>query len=152
MKLELKHLAPYLPYKLKLHNLTVGKTLKMIGCEFTHELRIRLTDGLYAYDVCKIKPILRPLSDLTKISDELLINEYTINILLHEKYNQQYGIFSHYKGQLDIELDGEPDLRYDSNKSISFFTILTIQEQLLKGHYDIFGLIEKGLAIDINKL
>jgi hypothetical protein len=159
MNLELKNLSPYLPYGLKaIYNEeneenTVVTILGTCILDKERHYQIKFKDGIVGLFIANdIKPILRPLSDLTKISDEVLINEHTINILLQEKHNQEYGIFSHYKGQLDIELDGEPDLRYDSNKSISFFTILTIQEQLLKGHYDIFGLIEKGLAIDINTL
>jgi hypothetical protein len=147
MKLQLEHLSPYLPYELNV----ISSHYNVDSYEIVEGLKKnKFITNVDTFEFIYGKPILRPLSDLTKISDEVLINEHTINILLQEKHNQEYGIFSHYKGQLDIELDGEPDLRYDSNKSISFFTILTIQEQLLKGHYDIFGLIEKGLAIDIN--
>lgn len=67
MKLELKHLAPYLPYGLKWKNLVVGKENEVIGLEVVKgELRIRTNDGLYGYHSEKMKPILRPLSELTK--------------------------------------------------------------------------------------
>jgi hypothetical protein len=118
MNLELKHLSPYLPYNLKFYNLIVGKTLKMIGCEFTHELRIRLTDGLYAYDVCKIKPILRPLCDLQNKEHE------------NRKVDREYI----------IEADADADLSYYE------------WCYLLENHFDVFGLIKKGLAIDINTI
>ena len=61
MKLELKHLAPYLPYGLKIQGkggrvetlgIEVGMTAKTINCAAIL---------YYGY-----KPILRPLTDLTK--------------------------------------------------------------------------------------
>ena len=99
----------------------------------------------------EFKPILRPLSDLNRFGEDI-INEHSINLLISEKYNLDYGILSHFKGELSINLEGDYDLRYDANKSISFNVMLTIQEELLKGHYDIFNLIENNLAIDINTL
>lgn len=52
MKIELKHLAPYLPYE-----------LNMVGCQskMSAEILQRFIDNDF-----EITPILRPLSDLTK--------------------------------------------------------------------------------------
>jgi len=114
MKLELKCLAAYLPYGLK-------------GAEY---------NGAYLYELQSVsfegagfrlperidcKPILRPLSDLTK---EELIEQgfwHHIDFLTHEKQNP-------------IEAP--------------YFMV----EYLLSKHFDVFGLIEAGLAIDINTL
>jgi hypothetical protein len=145
MKLELKHLAPYLPYDVV----------------YTHKyLDLKVTYGeLDTHNIMELMNpstnhciILRPLSDLNTKYGEDEVNKHSINLLIEEKYKVDYGIFSHYKGFLNIELDGDYDLRYDSNKSIDFNIIFEIQEQLFKNHFDVFGLIEKGLAIDINTL
>ena len=71
---------------------------------------------------------------------------------MEERHGVDYGVFSHYKGELDIELDGDTSAHYDQNKTISFNVMMDIQTELLKGHYDIFGLIEKELSIDINTI
>jgi hypothetical protein len=154
MKLELKHLAPYQEHKVKLmfkgekYNIGYLSTKRIAFINQTNEL-IKMT---WEQASIKVKPILRPLSDLNTKYGEDIINEHSINILIEEKFKLEYGIFSHYKGFLNIELDGDYDLRYDSNKSIGFDVIFEIQKQLFKNHYDVFGLIEKGLAIDINTL
>ena len=133
MKLELKHLSPYLPYGLKVNESTVGKNLKMTGIEFTHELRIRLTDGLYVYDQNKMKPILRPLSDLNKA--------------WYSEENEEDE-----EGFEQVNLLGKT-LKYFNYKTYKpRFNPYFEFELLIKNHFDVFGLIEKGSAIDINTL
>jgi len=144
MKLELKHLAPYLPYGLKIYMEDLRSHVKPFSWELGIETNLKQVLDF------QNKPILRPLSDL-KIVGSDIINEHSINILISEKHNIDYGIFSHFKGHLDLELDGDHMLRYDADKSISFQVFFDIQNELLKGHYDVFGLIEERLAIDINK-
>ena len=73
-------------------------------------------------------------------------------MLVQENFNVEYGIFSHYKGNLSIELDGDSNAGYDQLKTLDFKVIDCIKEELLKAHFDVFGLIEKGLALDINIL
>ena len=156
MKLEFKQIACYFPYELKImqyrddlklsfeSNLISlsNDTLGVTSPRFPFNEKIQYHEA---------KLILRPLSDLNRYGEDI-INEHSINLLISEKYNLDYGILSHFKGELSIDLDGDPDLRYDANKSISFNVMLTIQEELLKGHYDIFNLIENNLAIDINTI
>ena len=157
MKLELHHSSPYLPYKLKIFVESDG----FLQNDETFEVNAITQNGVnvtiktfpfntdYSFDEFKI--ILHPLSDLNRFGEDI-INEHSINLLISEKYNLDYGVFIYYDGEMDIELDGDPDLRYDTNKRISFDVMLTIQEELLKGHYDIHKLIENNLAIDINTL
>lgn len=120
MKLELKHLAPYLPYGLKRHcpssNVRIHDYAAM---EFTQET----CDRHQSYGW---KPILRPLSDLTEIF-------YWDNL--------QDG---------DCELDSERinEIKNTPRGYLKFYQT----NYLFKHHFDIFGLIEKGLAIDINTL
>jgi hypothetical protein len=151
IKLELKHLAPYLPYGLnaKASDDNTIRTVTLLHCTYdtkTVGLKHLLHGGTF---LKKHKPILRPLSDL---NTEFEGNEHSINALIEKKYGLDYGIFSHYKGFLNIELDGDPLLRYDSNKCLDFKVIFEIQEHLFKHHFDVFGLIEKGLAINVNDL
>lgn len=126
MKIKLKHLAPYYPYELDimydgqkwllhaLFNTCVG---------LINETNDDPLDGAVKAMYKSIKPILRPLSDLTK--EQFPDGSENQNVRWWE---------------IKIEVGVLNSLNYDS-----------IQE-LLKEHYDIFGLIDKGLAIDINKL
>lgn len=164
-KVELKHLAPYLPYGLKYHlpldserfesimenepfylalpfmdetektkhfveyekmylcqknpqimwddnKLFLGQMISSLGFE---------EDDVYLDEV---KPILRPLSDLTK----------------------------------EIELNGEKfvpiqetDIDIPFTSDLLFLVTYGDVQKLLEWHFDVFGLIENNLAIDINK-
>lgn len=136
MKLEIKHLAPYLPYGLKYATLSDddGETY------FIDKRNNTITvDGSVnnVTNICLIeysrpiyKPILRPLSDLTK---EIEING--------EKF---YPIYR-------MELLGYYDMKclhIDGVKSISY----NMMQFLLEWHFDVFGLIPNDLAIDVNTL
>ena len=120
MKLELKHLAPYLPYGLEIEN-SIGKIIQLTVMDF-------------GYHVDRgFKPILRPLSDLTK-EDVALITEYS-----------------------DIEnvaYNGNPSNLYFTNTEEKTFLedYVDSLNYLYSRHFDVFGLIEAGLAIDINTL
>jgi hypothetical protein len=128
-KLTLEHLAPYLPYGLK----TVtgwGNVEEIIG--FKDETYFIKGGNVYAYgDIQECKPILRPLSDLTK---EIEVDG--------EKFVPLNKL------RLDFDLDVDAEER----SFVSMFEILEDYNQLLKWHFDINGLIEKDLAIDINQL
>lgn len=68
MKLELKHLSPYLNYSLKLKSgdfiTEMCASLRYIDDNYHHEFN--MIDELVSGGKTWIKPILRPLSDLTK--------------------------------------------------------------------------------------
>jgi hypothetical protein len=150
MKLQIKHLAPYLPYDLNVVCLDKGVTFfnKQISI---HSFRISKNFVHNTYQliyrnegVCmeNIKPILRPRSDLKKgfhkDFDELLFDENNY------VYTDEIGI----KATPSIELfigDG-------CNNTIIFNSVIEIYNLLLKHHFDVFGLIEKDLAININNL
>jgi hypothetical protein len=156
MKLKLEELLPYLLYDLKVMDLYDNKERFFTGYSINHtepvKVSVRRNELSSGRLLSEVKPILKPLSDLNTKYGENEVNEHFINTLIEKKYKLDYGVFSHYKGFLHIELDGDLDLRYDSNKCIDFDVIFEIQKQLFKNHYDVFGLIEKGLAIDINTL
>ncbi len=114
MKLELKHLAPYLPYGLK-GNYELSDVVPTAKHELRDkELRIDCVDFFLKY----AKPILRPLSDLKKINKLSTIKFYV---------NGNFYI----------------DSEYWKVQRNAF-------EYLFKHHFDVFGLIEQNLAIDIN--
>ena len=109
MKLELKHLAPYLPYGLRIFN----KDNKSSYVLSTGSID-RVTELPEIF-----KPILRPLSDLTERASKVM-SGLSLNTFIKKINNQ--------------------DLSY-----ITF-------NELISLHFDVFGLIEEGLAIDINTL
>lgn len=137
-KLELKHLAPYLPYELKCHlqgeNMQDCPVLFEIQSLNIHGADCHEVNGVYILETFfeDIFPILRPLSDLTKEIE--------------------------YKGESFCSIDYISTTKADSQRIIR--RVVNQQnldcleywqfERLLSLHFDVFGLIEKGLAIDIN--
>lgn len=90
-------------------------------------------------DASLIKPILRPLSDLTnkiKINDNVFIPAQNI----FEKAYNTYVNGSQRTGQI---------LPWKKHPTLWKYIELT---KLFEWHFDVFGLIEAGLAIDINTL
>lgn len=142
MRLELKHLATYLPYGLKYQS-SMDKPFDEYGKNpiWTFDGINKVFDNYClitkenndAYEITSCKPILHPLSDLTK---EIEVNG--------EKFVPSERIAVHLFDYdfLEMVID-----RKNTN-GIPFWVI----KKLLEWHFDIYGLIEKGLAIDINTL
>ena len=132
MKLELKHLAPYLPYGLQCMAQGEGKKqfelqgISDISYADLHEIGRTVCEQ---YDFEDTFPILRPLSDLT-------IDE--------EFYSSFFRTFSD-EDNVGYICESKSDV---SNQGLSYSCILF----LIENHFDVFGLIEKGLAIDKNTL
>ena len=121
MKLELKHLAPYLPYELKACATDVDYIDKVTAHNVTH----------IVYEQDKVKPILRPLSDLTK----------------EIEHNGERFVP---KKRLDTVCFTERD--EDWLEELMSSLPLHDWQLLFSWHFDVFGLIDAGLAIDINTL
>jgi hypothetical protein len=181
MKLELKHLAPYLPYGLKMINEKSGSIIEIQGAyENTESADIVIMSkngcNSHSLSIWPFKPILRPLSDLT---DKSFIEHLT-----RKAINQIWGYAS------ESDFDVLEDVHYydegngygikcicegwiigftvEFNRQKDFFlTIRNNEEQegrylildklelfnwLFSHHFDIFGLIDAGLAIDINTI
>lgn len=120
MQLELKHISPYLPYGLKgVYNKTPfdGKYTKGL---------MTLSFDEFKYFLGNCKPLLRPLSDLTK---EIEHNG--------EKFVPSEKLLD------SSMLQYTDDIRMLRHGDV---------EKLHEWHFDVFGLIENGLAIDINTL
>ena len=121
MKLELKHIAPYLPHGLKIMTSNGIEELITLSQD-TFNIKGRgLNYGMYD-DIFNCTPILRPLSNLTK--EELKV--FGVDFRVAVKSN----------GNLDI-------LKY-----LNYYEF----EWLYQNHFDICGLIDQNLAIDVNTL
>ncbi|EMY3479095.1 hypothetical protein [Flavobacterium psychrophilum] len=123
MNLELKHLAPYLPYELELvARNVVSETPKRIFGKLSSMNIMSLVENDTLY-----KPILRPMSDL---HCDFEIDDCNV-------YNS-------------LSARSRSDLNY-SEPSFTKLAYDDIQK-VLKLHFDVFGLIEKGIAISIHDL
>jgi len=154
MKLELKHLAGYLPYGLGLVARNVlSETPRRIYSNLNAMNIMSLIEGDTLY-----KPILHPLSDLTK---EIEVNgEKFVPIveLLKLEYptQEKTGRYS----EITVSENGFPNAfyKYQANRCLTIYTshIDGISfwniKKLIEWHFDIYGLIEENLAIDINTL
>jgi hypothetical protein len=190
MKLELKHLAPYLPHKLQVSINKNGWEYMISGNSNIAELR-----GLYGDDICLLyqenegfdldfesfELILRPKSDLVKkieingkefvsiielakiadchfkyIPEVKKVIEYEdegCNVLRVIYKDDRYDIFEMSWGIESTFFDGKNDgFTFTLNDTYACHNVGTIYQKLFKWHFDVFGLIEKGLAIDINTL
>lgn len=134
--MKLEHIAPYLPYSLEgtLIRKTYPKSTEL--CVLTGKILDLITMAKYEF-----KPRLRPLSDLTR---EITHNGETFvpaDILFpKEEYKTKF--------ERDCAIES---LRLQNaiQHSCSFFIVV---QTLFKWHFDVFGLIESGEAIDINTL
>ncbi len=152
MKLEVKDLVGYLPYNLKcktdigileLSSIQINNRFKYWFCEnnFNNEILSKYNCTGRGFYSTQIKPILFPVTDLTK--------EITFN-------NKNFVPLDILWELCDVtaEVDFIEALS-DDHRSIKeklMFAPLTIVQKLLEWKFDIYGLIDAGLAIDINKL
>ena len=145
--LELKHLAPYLPYGLSMHY--EGKTALLIGLhedEYSDFFLFELCyeDGQELWQKDCFKPLLRQLSDLTK---KIQIGEFYCSFIEH--LSREYPNCPNFEflfNFLHIASD-----RNQNKKALIMTNIeYVIINKLLEWHFDVFGLIGEGLAIDLN--
>lgn len=175
MNLELKHLASYLPYKLKVIN-------------YEKPLNARLVDLIAGKPYEQYKPILRLLSDLTKeieingekfvpiielfkmrtqhLSDSIdkyyIENDTAILKLQENAYPDGEMSYCHF-----FEIDIEPEA-VNFSLATEYYKIDTdgiwkeefgfvgnefnMLQKLYEWHFDVFGLIEKGLAVSYDNV
>lgn len=166
-KITLGHLAPYLPYGLKVY--VYGQTrFEDYTCKierldhggqvyFSHEWN-NIDNSEY------FKPILRPLSDLTK---EVTHNEKTfvpiIELAKEFHIPSKYSV-THYGDIKDYGYVGVKVNCYVENSSSRYFEFsihsdelilhndYRIVQKLAEWHFDVFGLIDQNLAININEV
>ena len=160
--MKLEHLAPYLPYGLKCRT-KIGDLFlnRLTNCEtfkawfvYTYDSKNNLVKHNYeantsndntcgkGFRLNEIKPILRPLTDLTKEIERKgkkskpIWDLYSAIIEAGENPNIAEMVLNRLiRKEIDVEM-------------LPYFVYL----KLLEWHFDVFGLIEKGEAIDINTL
>ena len=131
MKLELKHLAPYLPYGLKIINVSLFQNnfKKYISNLVLIPSNIEI--GLKDVDGISNKPILRPLcdfNDIDKIKDFSGFNWC-------DMYDEFFSVW------------------FDDICNIEKLILqcpYEIMQYFLAKHYDVFDLITQGLAVSIH--
>lgn len=143
-KLKLEHLAPYLPFELEYlvnDNDILSSAKKIYRIEY---LDIRSIEFCLNH---KIKPILRPISDLT---DDILKEIFNDEQLVVDRL--KYAIIVKYQsmGEWFNEIIPIREVTDDRNGHLIYTAWLFIE--LCKRHFDVFGLIHQGLAIDKNTL
>ena len=143
MKLELKHLAPYLPYSLKV--IMEGKKCNIAWMSTKYISVIRPTKIgeikriKWDYAPLNLRAILRPLTDLTKEiehSGERFVPIDSLSKITTLEYDD--GVLH------QADWDGEMQETEVEYLCYAQFILL------LEWHFDVFGLIDAGLAIDIN--
>jgi len=125
MKLELKHLAGYLPYELLITKSDWDNYMRLTLCsDYLYDSKNKYDIGIVDTLSFQAKPILRPLSDLTKNEwNDIFVNDDIDYILNIYQSDNHLGCVEYYLVNL-----------------------------LLKNHFDIYGLIENNLAINKNTI
>lgn len=129
MKLEIKHLAPYLPYGLKAK--FKAKNKKTCRKYVKGTISVMYSDcSICCYDTVNatpdnFKPILRQLSDYADIDSDALCD-------------------------LNCDLSDQIQISEFASKRISLSAIsVGAFEILVSNHVDVFGLIDQGLALPL---
>ena len=121
-KLTIEHLSAYLPYGLKVHYPKANRGWVLDKDTFSFTVDI----------IEDIKPVLRSMKNFASTD-------------IYRKLNDGYY-------DLEFNRDGKVVIQIDHHwRTIESFPYDAIK-LLLKEHYDIFGLIDKGLAINYNEL
>lgn len=167
MKLELKHLAPYLPYGLMAsasdYDLNINEFIgEICSWEYSNsKFRMWNDDELRSelVNIGSIKPILRPLTSMKweearelmsiVIEDDVIgcvdieasALENKVKIISCTPYGEDKIVIDNY--------DSDIKAYYECYNGQIYSYPVTYQafQYLLKNHFDIFGLIEAGLAV-----
>jgi len=146
MKLELKHIVGYLPYGLEFttskHQIRYGECdiLKMNGLSIDVDGKLNIEflhddDLLFSNNLNTVKPLLRPLSQLTEEIDQ---NGIGINV--YDEISSEYPNCNGFKDWVSIY-----SMEHKICDSLAEYCCVKLLE---KYHFDIHGLIEVGLAIE----
>lgn len=170
MKLELKHLAPYLPYRLKTfidHKVYYNTRFEILAlhtnskanfCCVSVVLPTHSTWRSKVY-VSSIKPLLLPLSALTEpLPDGTVPIIELAKIHLDWVEGNDFNLKCEYKYQRQINVQStwnnivNRDPYFNDNLFIQTVNVhkneYWINEYLFANHFDVWNLIENGIAID----
>lgn len=139
-ELTLKELAAYLPYGLKVKHESLGIHIINGYRTNNHGVSI-LTNDTHIGFIQEITPILRPLSDMT------------VKIAPSESYISKLGKIMGVSdlGVLQRDLSLKVVTK-DQFIHMDFYCYHKAIEQLYEWHFDVFGFIDRNLAVDINSL
>ena len=161
MKLKIKHLSYYLPSIIQLFLPKYGRIITMRSCYCDGNGNLHIIDyneGDYDLSRQDLKLILHPISDLTK---EIEVNGEKF-VPIFKIFEIEYKGTHHVENIRDMYFSKSPTLLCSSHvgtasrSSINMRNLLLNNywkiEKLLEWHFDIYGLIDNGLAVDINNV
>ena len=138
MELEVKHLAPYLPYGLKLQYVVREKVeqtgiMKSISHneDETHPTRVSSSAMYNEEHIWMFKPMLRRKTHLHTLQSEILVR-------------WGGGLSDRAKAQWLKEVTD--NMLYSAFNSLRYDFV----ELMLENHIDVFGLIDAGLATELS--
>lgn len=141
MELKIEYLSKYLPYGLK-----VMMNDGLIYWMHDTSGVVRQGDSLHSVSIAdclrsSCKPILRPLSDLNQEVE--ILGENFIPI---KKLGTRYSsiVCDIYKNTINLDVND-----FDS---INLLHYRVVFDKLYSMHFDLFRLIDNGLAIDVNTI
>lgn len=129
-KLQLNEIVGYLPYGLE-GKYTLSDVVKIAEWQKDEIRDKKLTEDCVQFFRLYCKPILRPLSDLKK---EIEVNGESFVPLDR------------------LKLDSCLDYNVEFNNYFSLLYTISDLQKLYQWHFDIYNLINRNLAIDINTL
>ena len=126
----IKDLCARLPYGVKVLFENKVFSIDYISAKY-EEIKLDIPDN-YTLDITNVKPYLFPLSSMTR----------------KQLFDVQEIIG---KNEIEIE-DGFLHIINSDRNTIAYLEILAVFEWFYKNHFDIYGLIPMGLAIDATGL
>lgn len=154
-KLELKHICGYLPWGLQVEYNNRSCKMEVLYAE-TDEVYLRFENCIEGEiaDICCIKPLLRPISSLREPLEDGSVPIVDIadlflkprkHKLLDGKAVSKYGYLEFEDStKRFFERDGSGELFQPTHS-------FEMTEYLFQHHFDVYGLIDKGLAINLNE-
>lgn len=143
--MKIEEIAPYLPYGVKMIFEKSGKIIALHGLQCVGSANLSYADYERHYDstIWNFKLILHPLSDLTKPC----LPNGNIPIDFFDIYEEDNFEYTDIKTYRLIESISKNNIIHDI-KWLPYGVV----EKLFEWHFDVFDLIEKGEAVDVNTL
>lgn len=139
-KITLEEIVGYLPYGVKIGHVSGAKSIHILH----HGNGIGSVSHILTSEI--YKPILRPLSDLTK---EIEVNGEKFVPLRYLHTNVFMCDYPEFELTTDLEiLINSPESQFN----ITLGDINSMFQKLYSWHFDIHNLINRNLAIDINTI
>ena len=144
MKLELKHLASYLPYGIEVlfeYTSSFKNQQNYFKTETLSHLNISIV-GKKRYGLASSKLLLRPLSQLTEEIEHNGV-KFVPMIELKKLFNNKIFIYKTKNINKPIEIDIETE---NYSQSIDLFDGYLVTQKLFEWQFDVFGLLKNNLA------